>query len=106
MMILKKIFGLKTKDLFLAELVIGKIKYDNETKRGIKSFSPKRYVLVKKEGNDYEDVLTYSKYKFYKNCYVTNDEMVVANLEPIITEKKRINYKDADKMFKTTDCSY
>lgn len=94
----KKVFGIKTKDLYLAKLAkTEEVKY-----YGYSMYTtiysvlvPNKYVLVRKTSNDkYKDQKNGSKYTLSSNSHHV-DEVGVTDLEPILSEKRRISYKDA-----------
>ena len=104
-----KIFGFKTKNLYIGELRYGITYRDNVyIYYGIRSYEPKKYILVRK--NDislYTDVFTGSDYDKYNgdNCNIVN-ETVVDKLEPVVSNKKRIKYKDAEEILKTKNPAF
>ena len=103
----KKIFGFKTKNLCLAEVKYKIHRYDDYGIRwyGLRSFNPKKYVLVrKKDKNNYVDIFTKTSYSTYYCDYTTEDnELVLSISYPVISNKRRIKYKDAEEILKTAN---
>lgn len=99
-----RIFGFKTKNLYIGELRHGITYVDNGHKwYGIRSYKPKKYVLVRRtEYKSYTDVFTGSNYEQYDgDKYTIVNKSVVDELNPIVSNKKRIKYKDAEEILKT-----
>lgn len=99
-----RIFGFKTKNLYIGELRHG-ISYENNghTWYGIRSYQPKKYVLVRTTRYKlYTDVFTGSVYDQYDgDKYTIVNKNVVDKLNPIVSNKKRIKFKDAEEILKT-----
>ena len=99
-----RIFGFKTKNLYIGELRYG-ISYRDKVYiyYGIRSYEPKRYIIVRKnELLLYTDVFTGSDYSRYKgDKFTIVNENVIDKLNPIVSNKKRIKYKDAEEILKT-----
>lgn len=104
--------GISTKDLYCAELVTYHEKYDRLYKKSIfaEQLVPRRFILVKKVKKDwyymYKDVFTGSKYNLYGDGKCERNNIVVYNLLPACTSKKRIKYKDAEELFENINISY
>lgn len=109
MSIKNKLFGFNTKNLCLAELKWKVHYYDAGVRwHGIRSFNPRKYVLVrKKAGYDYVDIFTNTIYSTYYDDFTPkNNELVLSILSPVISNKKRIKYKDAEEILKTKNTLY
>ncbi len=107
-----RLFGFSTKDLYLAQLTK---KYDYTKKGityyGVKSLTPRKFVLVRKYSDYsfdlYKDIFTKSKYHIaYDDSFPSNGTIIVQNLRPVVSNKKRIKYKDAEKILKTKNTVY
>ena len=105
MNIKNKLFGFSTKGLCLAEVKYKIHRYDDCGDRlyGLRSFNPKKYVLVRKnEVHDYVDIFTKTNYSTYYSDYFPEDnELVLSVLSPVISNKRRIKYKDAERILET-----
>ena len=57
------------------------------------SFFPKKFCLVKKENNtyhtQYEDIFTKSKYFLFGDAKCNTHDIVISNLDPVCTTKKK-----------------
>lgn len=110
MNIKNKLFGFSTKNLYLAEIKRKMHRYDYNDVRwyGLRSFNPPKYVLVrKKETYDYSDIFTKTNYStYYTDFFPEDDELVLSNLFPIVSNKRRIKYKDTEEILKTKNATY
>ncbi len=110
-----KLFGFSTKDLYLAELIIyeskyagiydGKWKYNTTTCR----FQPEKYIIARKESgieHKFIDIFTGSSFDDFNNCSLEFTGIVAAPVSPIISNKKRIKYKDAEEILYTKNTTY
>lgn len=110
-----KLFGFSTKDLYLAELILyegkyagiydGKWKYNTTTYR----FQPEKYIIARKEStieHKFIDIFTGSSFYDFNNCSLEFTGIVAAPISPIISNKKRIKYKDAEKILHTKNTTY
>lgn len=97
---INKIFGFRTNNLYLGELKVHKtVRYDGYLTEiyQIKSFEPKKYVLVRKKGDKYfKDIFTRTKFKNVNYC--SNGEVGLNLNSSIVTNKPRISYKDAEEI--------
>lgn len=106
MKIINKLFGFKTKNLYLAEVKKKIHYYDDFGARwyGVRPFDPRKYVLVRKKSeynfeHEYNDIFTNTCYSTYYDDYTPMDnESVLSILSPAISSKPRITYKDAEKI--------
>lgn len=108
MNLINKLFGFKTKNLYL-----GKLKYsvsyvkNGENWYGIRTYSPNKYVLVRKKEYDlYTDIFTKSEYPSRGKSLCHNKKVMVDDLNPIVSNKRRIKYKDAEEILKTKNTIY
>ncbi len=106
MSIKNRLFGFSTKNLYVAELM-RKEKVD-KMHTTLTSFIPKKFVLVKNiEYNSYKDVFTKTNYGMKHDYYSPMvGTILVQNLSPIISTKRRIKYKDAEGILKTKNTVY
>lgn len=109
MSIKNKLFGFNTKNMCLAEVKWKMHYYDNGVRwYGLRSFNPKKYVLVRKgAGYNYVDIFTNTIYSTYYSDFTPEDkELVLTNLFPVVSNKRRIKYKDAEEILKTKNTVY
>lgn len=117
--LINKMIGFKTKDLYLAELGIyekvrvGEDGYFKNTLTGntypnyvynVKcySFELPKYIICKKESkHEFTDVFTGSKYEKYTYSFYDDGDILIKDLEPIVSNRSRISYKDAEEMLET-----
>ena len=116
--LINKMIGFKTKDLYIAEL--GKYKkvcigvdgsYTSLTGNtypncvyNVKcnSFALPKYIICKKESDyEYIDIFTGSIYEKYNHGLYSDGDILIKNIEPIISNKSRIKYKDAEGILET-----
>lgn len=99
MNLINKMIGFKTKNLYLAQIVyIAPYEKNDRICIRASKFTPGKYVLVRKKSSyKYVDVFTKSKY------VLDYDEFFVDDLIPIIYNKARIKYKDAEEILKTNN---
>ena len=111
--LIHKIIGFKTKDLYLGELVIYRYKTKSIGRISdyyFDSFRQPKFALVKVNtnfyGTKYKNIFTNQKYRTLTDYDNVSGHVVVEHLEPIITNKSRITYKDAEKILeeKNTLC--
>lgn len=113
-----KLFGFSTKDLYLAELVRyeEKLFYDKYfftlTDNYAYHLEPRKYIIARKTYKGYDpkfsDVFTGSLYNVWgvDASALKNKEIVAAPISPIISNKKRIKYKDAEEILYTKNTTY
>ena len=105
----EKIFGIKTKNLYLARLAIQKSKWVcwGTWEVTYKRAMPPKYVLVRRNEYSctYEDIFVKSEYELANEC-IHDGEAVVCDLIPVISNKSRIKYKDAEEMLKSKNSVY
>ncbi len=95
---------INTKNLYIAEIGKFNIRYDCDCEKAVAtSYSPPKYVLIKKNiFNNYSDVFSKRKYmsfnKASRKFFCDNIDVVVCGMEPLIISKRRISYKDAEKI--------
>lgn len=96
---INKIFGFKTNNLYLGELVVQKKQIKKEDVVFIgESFEPKKFVLVRNNFIGYEDIFTKSYYELLGEIILEDGEVAVTNLSPIVTIKERISFNEAVEM--------
>lgn len=108
MNIFNKIFGISTKNLYLGRLATQSSRWImwGHWEVTYRRTMPSKYVLVrKKEYRTYKDIFIKSKYELANEC-IHDGATVVCDLEPIVSNKGRIKYKDADKILKTKNPVY
>lgn len=102
----KKIVGIKTKDLYLAELA--KIGITLKNPDGTYNpeffyFIPRRYVIVRKMNKKdiYKDVKRRKSYRQISGQRLDSPgTVVIVNMNLIEFDRKRVSYKDIDKIEK------
>ena len=115
---INKMIGFKTKDLYLTELGI----YEkvcvgsNGTYTSLtgntypnyvynvkcNSFELPKYIICKKESDyEYIDIFTGSIYEKYNHGLYSDGDILIKNIEPIISNKSRIKYKDSKEILET-----
>lgn len=116
--LINKMIGFKTKDLYLAELgIYEKVcvgvdgSYTSLTGNtypnyvySVKcnSFELPKYVICRKESShEYIDIFTRSKYEKYNYKLHRDGDILIKDIEPIISNKSRIKYKDAEGILET-----
>lgn len=100
----KKIVGIKTKDLYLAELA--KIGITLKNPDGTYNpeffyFIPRRYVVVRKMNKKdiYKDVKRRKRYKQISDKRLDSPgTVVIVNMNLIEFDRKRVSYKDIDEI--------
>ena len=114
--LVNKLVGFKTKNLYLAELGVYKKRYVGG--KGLYetfevkcySFNQPKYIVCRKKKYEtherYKDVFTGSKYRKYNNRYYEYGDVLVKKLEPIVSNKGRIKYKDAEKILEEKNTLY
>lgn len=110
MPLINKVFGFSTKDLYLVELV----RYEYEESKELVTWyrsNPRKCIIARKKGDNFPvfiDVFTKSSYRDYEsNLLKVKDEEVVAKIiSPFISNKRRIKYKDAEKILYTKNTTY
>lgn len=116
MKFINKVFGFSTKNLYLAELVLqmpGE-KHIYGVVYGIpRSFYHSKYVLVRKNKKKYsvyykyKDVFTGSTYLAFGDDIMNGWRKITAyDPVPIVSNKRRIRYKDAEKILKEKNSVY
>lgn len=100
----EKLFGISTENLYLAVLakLSFRYEYDDAVKVEARPLTPLRYVLIRKENyyNVSKDIFTKTEYNIGTNGYKPG-EITVILVEPIISNKNKITYKDALDILET-----
>lgn len=109
MKLIKKLFGISTKNLYLLRYYV----YDN-----VKFYSDgtiwnsgyeynmrdtDNYVLAREKYGKYVDVFTNTKHNTRVD-YPSNGDIAARVVSPIITANGRISYKDAEEILETKNC--
>lgn len=106
MNLLKKIIGIKTNDLYLAELAKIGITLKNQDgtyNPAFFYFIPRQYVVVRKMNKKdiYKDVRRRKSYRQISNKRLDSPgTVVIVNTNLIEFDRKRVSYKDIDKIEK------
>ena len=106
MKIVKKLFGISTKNLYLlryyvirnVEFYRGETLWDSGHEYNL--VATDNYVLARKKGEKYVDAFTGTKHND-DIVWPKNGAIVAKVISPIITTSNRIKYKDAEEILET-----
>lgn len=110
MVLINKVFGFSTKDLYLVELLRYEYNKSNDLSTWYRS-NPRKCIIARKKDDDFIefiDVFTKSSYHIYKpdDYELNSGEIVAKPISPIVSSKSRIKYKDAEKILHTKNTTY